>query len=104
MAGASVARKARIFHAMAAEGLRSGAMVERALPEDFRVGATDVIGVEGEGVGEATLVGEAIANLADARGEERGNILYGFVQGQAGRPLLHLCQGVGIGGDPIDLF
>src|SRR5579859_1155904 len=75
-----------------------------ALPQEFGVGAADVISVQRQGVGEQVMVlaGKAIAELANARGEWRGNLLQGFLQGKSGGSKGRLGKASGIGGNPID--
>jgi hypothetical protein len=78
MALASVVRKGRTFQVRPGV-LDSGGIVTYAFPEEFGVGATDVIGVQSQGVGETILGCEAIANLANTCGEQAGGFLEKFI-------------------------
>jgi hypothetical protein len=51
--------------------LSSGAIARRAFQKEFGVRTADVVGIESQGVREAVLLGEAIAELSYARSEKR---------------------------------
>src|SRR5437879_1961739 len=103
MSVVSDGRKGRICNGTEVVAL-SVAMVGGCLPEEFGVGATDVIRVEGKRVGKAVLPDQLVAKLADARGEERGDPLYRIGPGDPGRPFRRLGQAFWIGGEPVNLL
>jgi hypothetical protein len=50
-------------------------MPGRALPEEFRVAAANVIGIKGESIGELIALCQPVADLTDARREKCGDLL-----------------------------
>src|SRR5689334_18814904 len=78
------------------------ATVGALLPEKFGVRAANVIRVEQQGIGEASLLCQAITDFSDGRPEDRCDDMDGLLLCQTGGPRLRFGKTLGIGGDPFN--
>src|SRR5205085_3277475 len=101
-AAESLGWNGRMVSASPAPRLFSGAMGGRAFPEEFRVGAPNVICIQRESARELVLLRQAISDLADTWRENGRDLLHGFLEGQPGSPLPCLCEAIRIGRHPVN--